>query len=283
LRPAASRTRRTIRSGCARLPSLPNEPKPPASSPRPASDLRALTPARVALGRAGAGLPTQALLDFTLDHARARDAVHAAFDTKNQIASLRALGLDPIEVASRAADRRDYLRRPDLGRMLDAESQRMLAGRARGACEFVLVIGDGLSPTAVNVHAAEVIAQLLPHLKQAGIAIGHAVVASGARVALGDEIGEILDARLVVVLIGERPGLSAPDSLGAYLTFGPKVGRSDAERNCVSNIHSSGLGSAEAAFKIAWLIRQALARQISGVALKDESGDALARRIAKPV
>jgi ethanolamine ammonia-lyase small subunit len=147
----------------------------------------------------------------------------------------------------------------------------------------VLVIGDGLSPTAVNVHAAEVIAQLLPHLKEIGIAIGHAVVASGARVALGDEIGEILDARLVVMLIGERPGLSAPDSLGAYLTFGPKVGRSDAERNCVSNIHGSGLSSAEAAFKIAWLIRQALARKISGVALKDESGEALSRQIAKPV
>lgn len=167
--------------------------------------------------------------------------------------------------------------------MLDADSQRMLAGRAGGACELVLVIGDGLSPTAVNVHAADVVARLLPHLTEAGIAIGHAVVASGARVALGDEIGETLDARLVIMLIGERPGLSAPDSLGAYLTFGPKVGRSDAERNCVSNIHGSGLSSAEAAFKIAWLMKEALARKISGVALKDESGEALGRQIAKPV
>jgi ethanolamine ammonia-lyase small subunit len=250
---------------------------------RPVGDLRALTPARVALGRAGAGLPTQALLDFTLDHARARDAVHAAFDTKTLIAALGALGLHPIQVASRAANRRDYLRRPDLGRMLDADSQRVLAGRASGACELVLVIGDGLSPTAVNVHAANVIAQLLPHLKEAGIAISHAVVASGARVALGDEIGEILGARLVTLLIGERPGLSAPDSLGAYLTFGPMVGRTDAERNCVSNIHGSGLSSAEAAFKIAWLIRQALARNTSGVALKDESGEAAARQIATPL
>lgn len=283
MRPAASRTRRTIRSGCARLPSLPNERKPPASSPRAVADLRALTPARVALGRSGAGLPTQALLDFTLDHARARDAVHAALDTKTLIASLGALGLDPVEVTSRAANRRDYLRRPDFGRMLDADSQRMLAGRAGGACELVLVIGDGLSPTAVNVHAADVVARLLPHLTEAGIAIGHAVVASGARVALGDEIGETLDARLVIMLIGERPGLSAPDSLGAYLTFGPKVGRSDAERNCVSNIHGSGLSSAEAAFKIAWLMKEALARKISGVALKDESGEALGRQIAKPV
>ena len=230
----------------------------------------------------GSGLPTGALLDFTLDHARARDAVHAAFDTAAVDASLRALGLDPVQVTSRAPDRRDYLRRPDLGRMLDSESQRLLAGRAGTPCELVLVIADGLSPTAVNLHAAEVTAQLLPQLREAGTAPGHVVVASGARVALGDEIGEILGARMVAMLIGERPGLSAPDSLGAYLTFAPKIGRTDAERNCVSNIHGSGLSSAEAAFKIAWLVREALARQITGVALKDESGEAIARRIAKP-
>jgi len=208
--------------------------------------------------------------------------VHAAFDTAAIDTSLRTLGLDPVQVSSRAPDRRDYLRRPDLGRMLDAESQRMLAGRAGAPCELVLVIADGLSPTAVNLHAAEVTAQLLPQLRETGIAPGHVVVASGARVGLGDEIGEILKARMVAMLIGERPGLSAPDSLGAYLTFAPKVGRTDAERNCVSNIHGSGLSSAEAAFKIAWLVQEALARQITGVALKDESGEAIARRIAKP-
>jgi ethanolamine ammonia-lyase small subunit len=214
------------------------------------------------------------LLDFTLDHARARDAVHAAFDTENLVASLGALGLGPVQVSSRAPNRPDYLRRPDLGRVLDADSQAVLAGRTHGACELALVVADGLSPTAVNLHAVDMIAHLLPYLAETGIAIGHVVVASGARVALGDEIGEILRARLVAVLIGERPGLSAPDSLGAYLTFAPRIGRSDAERNCVSNIHSSGLSSAEAAFKIAWLIREALARRISGVALKDESGEA---------
>lgn len=176
------------------------------------------------------------------------------------------------------------MRRPDLGRLLDADSQARLAGRARGApCDLVLVIADGLSPRAVNRHAADVVGQLLPRLQQNGIAIGHAVVASGARVALGDAIGEIAGARLVTMLIGERPGLSAPDSLGAYLTFAPQIGRTDAERNCVSNIHSSGLSSAEAAFKIAWLIRQALARGLTGVALKDESGEAMSPRIAKPV
>jgi ethanolamine ammonia-lyase small subunit len=147
----------------------------------------------------------------------------------------------------------------------------------------VLVIADGLSPAAVNLHAAGVIRELLPLLTQAGIVPGHVVTASGARVALGDEIGALLKARMVAVLIGERPGLSAPDSLGAYLTYDPKVGRSDAERNCVSNIHSSGLSSAEAAFKIAWLIREALTRRTTGVALKDESGEALVSRLAKPV
>lgn len=252
-------------------------------SSRAIGDLRALTPARVGLGRSGSGLPTQALLDFTLDHARARDAVHAAFDVARLVASLDALGLEPVPVASRAPDRRDYLRRPDLGRMLDAESHRVLTGRTRAPCELVLVVADGLSAAAVNLHAADVTGHLLPLLSQAGIAPDHVVIASGARVALGDEIGEILGASMVAVLIGERPGLSAPDSLGAYLTYGPKVGRSDAERNCVSNIHSSGLSSAEAAFKIAWLIKEALARQMSGVALKDESGEAMARRITKPV
>ena len=238
-----------------------------------------MTPARVGLGRSGAGLPTGALLDFTLDHARARDAVHAAFDVPCLVASLGALDLDPVPVSSRAPDRRDYLRRPDLGRMLDADSQARLAGRAGEPCDLVLVIADGLSPTAVNLHAAGVTAQLLSFLEQDGIAVGHVVIACGARVALGDEIGEILRARVVAVLIGERPGLSAPDSLGAYLTYDPRVGRSDAERNCVSNIHSSGLGSAEAAFKIAWLIREALARRISGVSLKDESGEAPVRSV----
>ena len=234
----------------------------------------------MALGRSGAGLPTEALLDFTLDHARARDAVHAAFDAAGLTASLGTLGLVPVQVASRATNRADYLRRPDLGRTLDPDSQQVLTGKAKGPCDLVLVSADGLSPTAVNIHAAAVCEKLLPMLKENGVAPAHVVIASGARVALGDEIGELLGARMVAVLIGERPGLSAPDSLGAYLTYDPKVGRSDAERNCVSNIHGSGLSSAEAAFKIAWLIREALTRRMTGVALKDESG--VAAISAKP-
>jgi ethanolamine ammonia-lyase small subunit len=246
--------------------------KAPAPSARSMRDLRDLTPARVGLGRSGASLPTKALLDFTLDHARARDAVHAAFDAAAVISGLGDLGLEPSEVASRVHDRKDYLRRPDLGRTLDPASRDLLAGRKGTACELAIVVGDGLSPTAVNAHAVELVRSLIPRLAVAGIEIGRAAVASGARVALGDEIGAILRARMVLMLIGERPGLSAPDSLGAYLTFAPRPGLSDAERNCVSNIHGSGLGYDEAAFRIAWLVREGLARGITGVALKDESG-----------
>ena len=243
-------------------------------------DLRAFTPARVALGRSGASVPTKALLDFTLDHARARDAVHAAFDASQLAADLRALGLAVTEVSSQAVDRRDYLRRPDLGRRLAPGSVEALGRAASTPCELALVIGDGLSAAAVHAHALALVRRLLPLLAEGEhVALGHVVVASGARVALGDEIGAILGAGMVLVLIGERPGLSAPDSLGAYLTFAPKPGLTDAERNCVSNIHKAGLSYDEAALKIAWLVREGLARQLTGVALKDESADRAPRRI----
>jgi ethanolamine ammonia-lyase small subunit len=163
--------------------------------------------------------------------------------------------------------------------MLDPSSKQLLAARSGGSCRLAIVIGDGLSASAVNVHAVEVVRSLIPRLAIEGIQFDQAVVATGARVALGDEIGEILKARMIVMLIGERPGLSAPDSLGAYLTFAPKPGRSDAERNCVSNIHGAGLGYDEAASRIAWLIREAMAREMTGVTLKDESGGKAPRRI----
>ena len=253
----------------------------PAPPSRSIAELRELTPARVALGRSGASVPTAALLDFTLDHARARDAVHAAFDPNALILALGGLSLGAVGVCSRAGDRKNYLRRPDLGRRLDQASVQLVAERSgTSACPLAIVIGDGLSPTAVHAHAIELMRALLARLNAAQIEIGPVVVASGARVALGDEIGEILGARMVLTLVGERPGLSAPDSLGAYLTFAPKIGRSDAERNCVSNIHRAGLGYQEAAFKIAWLVREGLARQVTGVALKDESGDETLQRLA---
>lgn len=250
--------------------------------PRSIADLRELTPARVALGRTGAGLPTKALLDFTLDHARARDAVHAAFDAAALIAGLGGLGLRAVGVCSRAGDRKDYLRRPDLGRQLDQASVGLLGGQPQaGERPLAVVIADGLSPKAVHAHAITLMEALLARLAAAPIAIGDVAIASRARVALGDEIGGLLNARMVLVLIGERPGLSAPDSLGAYLTFAPRVGRTDAERNCVSNIHRAGLSYDEAAFKIAWLVREGLARQVTGVALKDESGGEMLPLIAE--
>jgi ethanolamine ammonia-lyase small subunit len=167
-----------------------------------------------------------------------------------------------------------------LGRQLDAASAAVLAGIAAKPGRLAIVIADGLSPTAVHAHAVALMKSLLPRLAaEDAAAIGDVVVASGARVALGDEIGAILGARMVVMLIGERPGLSAPDSLGAYLTFAPKPGRTDAERNCVSSIHQAGLSYDEAAHKIAWLVREGLAREVTGVALKDESGDRAPRRI----
>jgi ethanolamine ammonia-lyase small subunit len=253
--------------------------KNPALPSRSLEALRELTPARVGLGRSGASLPTDALLAFTLDHARARDAVHAAFDAQQLVAGLAGLGLQAGEVSSQARNRRDYLRRPDLGRMLDVDSRRALEKQSGGASEIVIVIGDGLSPAAVNVHAVELVRHLAPRLTQAGISLRNVVIASGARVALGDEIGAVLGARMVVMLIGERPGLSAPDSLGAYLTFAPRPDVTDAERNCVSNVHAAGLGYDEAAVRIAWLIREGLAREVTGVALKDESGGPALQRI----
>ena len=242
-----------------------------AGRPVSPADLRTLTPARVALGRAGASLPTRSLLDFTLDHARARDAVHAPFDAEAIAAEVARLGLGALHVQSQATSRRDYLSRPDLGRRLDLASAARLAEEAGAGVDVVIVIGDGLSSKAVHAHAVAVVARLAPRLAAAGITLGPVVIASGARVALGDEIGASLDARIVVLLIGERPGLSAPDSLGAYLTFAPRIGRTDAERNCVSNIHRAGLTHDEAAAKIAWLTREGLARRITGIALKDES------------
>lgn len=239
---------------------------------RSLNDLRALTPARVALGRAGSGLPTSALLAFTLDHARARDAVHAPLDADAIASGVAALGCETMRIASQAETRADYLRRPDLGRKLDASSQATLAARNVVPCDLAIMIADGLSAAAVHAHAAALMQNLLPRLQAARIGTGPVLIATGARVALGDEVGVLCKARMMLTLIGERPGLSAPDSLGAYITFAPKPGRTDAERNCVSNIHRAGLSYDEAAFKIVWLVREGLARGVSGVALKDESG-----------
>lgn len=239
----------------------------------PWSILSSRTPARIALGRSGASLPTHEVLSFALAHAMAKDAVYARLDRGALAARLRALGLETIDVESEAVDRAVYLRRPDLGRRLDKASRaRVAAAAANRRCDIALMIGDGLSATAVAAHAASLIACLLPHLARLGVTIGPVAIATGARVALGDEVGDLLGAKLLAVLIGERPGLSAVDSLGAYVTYAPKPGRTDAERNCISNIRPGGLAPEAAASNLAWLVGAALSLQTTGVALKDRSG-----------
>lgn len=229
------------------------------------------TPARIALGRTGASLPTQEVLRFALAHAQARDAVHLPFDATKVEAEIRALGFETLEVASAAPARDVYLRRPDLGRRLNAESRARLAARKAAPVDLALVVADGLSATAIHAQTAPFLAAFKPWIAKEGWSVAPVVVAAQARVALGDEVGELLAARALVVLVGERPGLSSPDSLGLYLTFAPKVGRSDAERNCISNVRAEGLSHELAAFKLAWHLKEALRRAVSGVELKDES------------
>ncbi|BAQ44765.1 ethanolamine ammonia-lyase subunit EutC [Methylobacterium aquaticum] len=233
--------------------------------------LAALTPARIALGRAGSGLPTREVLRFSLAHAQARDAVHAPLDVEAVRGAIAAIGFETLVAASAAPDRATYLRRPDLGRRLDEASAAALAAAASDPVDLALVVADGLSARAVHEGAVPLLAALQPALGGAGLRLAPVVVATQSRVALGDAVGALLKARAVAVLIGERPGLSSPDSLGVYLTFGPRPGRTDAERNCLSNVRAAGLAPDLAAFKLSWLIEQALTRELTGVALKDES------------
>ena len=238
----------------------------------PWTALRVHTPARIALGRSGASLPTRELLAFGIAHAQARDAVHAALDVAALRRDIDRFGLPILEVQSAAATRAAYLARPDWGRRLDAASAATLTPSAPGA-DVLFVIADGLSAIAPQRHAAPLLAAALPLL--ADLVIGPLVIATQARVALADAVAIALGARLVVSLIGERPGLSAPDSLGAYVTFAAKPGTTDAERNCLSNIRPQGLGYADAARQLAGLIRASLAAGISGVALRFDETAAL--------
>jgi ethanolamine ammonia-lyase small subunit len=233
--------------------------------------LSSLTPARVALGRTGASLTTKEVLRFQLAHAEARDAVHAPPDGEALAAGITALGRNVVRVETPATRRDVYLRRPDLGRRLKAESAECLDKLRRDGFDIAIVVADGLSSRAVTNNAVPLLSRLIPKLADVGLTLAPVVVAEGARVALGDEIAERLGARLVLVLIGERPGLSSPDSLGAYLTYAPRPGLTDAERNCVSNIRAGGLDVEAASSKLVWLVMKALATGTSGVQLKDES------------
>lgn len=231
-----------------------------------ALDLRLFTPARVALGRTGHSVPTAELLRFQLDHARARDAVYQALDPAS-------LGVPHLLLRSNARDRTTYLRRPDLGRSLSEESRALLE---RGDYDAAIVIADGLSATAVHHHAVPLLEALTPRLKAEAWRLAPLSVVLEGRVAVGDEIGLLLGASLVVILVGERPGLTSPDSLGVYLTWDPRPGRTDADRNCISNVRTEGMAYAAAAQKLHFLMREARARKLSGVALKEDSPGELA-------
>lgn len=249
-----------------------------ATSGDPWQSLRHYTNARIAQGRSGGSLPTAPMLAFQLAHAQARDAVHLPFDAYGISESTANLsGLESTEilrVRSAATDRSIYLRRPDLGRQLDDDSRVQLQNIAPPPRrhDIIFVIADGLSALAVHKHALPVFALARQALVAAGWSVAPLILAEQARVALGDEIGELLGADQVAMLIGERPGLSSADSLGVYLTYAPRVGRNDAERNCISNVRpDGGLDYVQAAHKLVWLAREARQRQHTGVALKDDS------------
>jgi ethanolamine ammonia-lyase small subunit len=233
-------------------------------------DLRTLTAARIGLARTGASVATGPLLDFKLAHARARDAVHEELDAERLRSELSVSRLPVLIVDSAVTARRDYLMRPDLGRQLSAQAEAALAPHA-GHYDVALVVADGLSARAVQSHAAPVLAALLPVLQEQGLSVAPLVIVRHGRVAIGDAIAQCLGASAVAILIGERPGLSAPDSMGAYLTWHPKAGTTDADRNCISNIRPEGIGTAEASFRLAHLMRAMRSRGVSGVGLKDES------------
>jgi ethanolamine ammonia-lyase small subunit len=246
----------------------------PVLVPALAERLRALTPARVGLGRTGVSLETRDLLDFQRCHAQARDAVHSRLEAAALVATLAGISAaEVLRLHSAAPDRATYLQRPDLGRILDEPSRNLLAAHSRsaesGKRTLTFIVADGLSALAVERHGAPLLTELLPHLD--GWQLAPLCVVEQARVAVGDEIGLALGAQISVVLIGERPGLSSPDSLGAYITFEPRPGRTDAERNCISNIRAEGLRYAQAAAQLVYYLTEARRRQLTGVALKEQS------------
>ncbi|MEO1890034.1 MAG: ethanolamine ammonia-lyase subunit EutC [Cycloclasticus sp.] len=234
------------------------------------SNLKQFTSARIALGRAGGSLKTNDWLDFKLAHARARDAVHGEFDAAALAKELSSIGLPTLLVSSRIKDRAEFLKRPDLGRRLDVVSKRLLSERSDATSDLVIVVSDGLSASAVHAHVVNLLSTLMPKLLEASWSVLPLVISRYGRVAIQDEIGVLLGAKTALILIGERPGLSATDSLGAYLVHGPKMGNTDANRNCVSNIRPAGLNYQKAADTLFYLLSEIKRRQISGVEVKDE-------------
>jgi ethanolamine ammonia-lyase small subunit len=244
----------------------------------PWESLRHHTQARIALGRAGHALPTAALLDFQLAHARARDAVHLPWNIEGFAAAVRSgLGIGCLILETPVADRSEYLRRPDLGRRLTEGSRARLAeAAAANGGDIALIVTNGLSSTAVERHGIPLLRAVLERYEMLGLRVGPVCAVANGRVALSDAIGAVLGARLAVIVVGERPGLSAADSLGIYLTYAPRIGNTDAGRNCLSNIRPpEGLDYPAAAGKLAYLSIEALRRGLSGVELKDEAAPLL--------
>jgi ethanolamine ammonia-lyase small subunit len=236
----------------------------------PHSQLNAFTQARISLGRVGTSLPTAQIQALGLAHAVAKDAVYLALDTEKLSLQLNDLGLETITVSSQVSDRAQYLLRPDLGRRLSKESTLRLKEEQVSVNTLQLVLADGLSALATSRHGFDLIKAIVAQLPESWT-VGKIVIATQARVALADEIAALLDASMVAILIGERPGLSTPDSLGIYFTYAPKLGCTDAQRNCISNIHGQGLSYQNAATKLLWLAQEARRIQASGIKLKDES------------
>ncbi|EJM17133.1 ethanolamine ammonia-lyase, small subunit [Pseudomonas sp. GM21] len=248
--------------------------KPPVDPQNPLLELRRLTPARIALGRTGTSMPTSAQLDFQYAHAQARDAVHLPFDSAGLGSQLAEIGRKSVLLHSAATDRNSYLQRPDLGRKLSDESTQTLrtyASANPGGVDLVIVVADGLSALAVHRHTLPFLARLEEQVLAEGWSVSPVMLVEQGRVAVADEIGERLGAKMTVILIGERPGLSSPDSLGLYFTYNPKIGLTDAYRNCISNVRLEGLSYGMAAHRLLYLMREACRRQLSGVNLKDEA------------
>lgn len=248
--------------------------KPPVDPQTPLLALRRLTPARIALGRTGTSMPTSAQLDFQYAHAQARDAVHLPFDHGGLRAELAECGYESVLLHSAAPHRDSYLQRPDLGRKLSDESAQILHNHASahpGGVDLVIVVADGLSALAVHRHTVPFLTRMREQIEVDGWTVSPVILVEQGRVAISDEIGELLGAKMVVILIGERPGLSSPDSLGLYFTYNPKIGLTDAYRNCISNVRLEGLSYGMAAHRLLYLMREACRRQLSGVNLKDEA------------
>lgn len=248
--------------------------KPPLDPANPWLELRRLTPARIALGRTGTSMPTAAQLDFQFAHAQARDAVHLPFEHAALSAQLAERGRDSLLLHSAATDRHSYLQRPDLGRKLDDTSANTLREYAQahsGGIDVAIIVADGLSSLAVHRHTEPFLARFEEQALAQGWSLSPVMLVEQGRVAVADEIGERLGAKMTVILIGERPGLSSPDSLGLYFTYNPKVGLTDAYRNCISNVRLEGMSYAMATHKLLYLMTEACRRQLSGVNLKDEA------------